>query len=163
MLTSIKMAFKLFAVRQEIKTTDQYLKNVNDTLDSIFNSINDAIALINMDSRIEKCNEAFKIISGRDEKNIIGMKCMDLIHVKGLRPPECPFIRMLKSGKREKMELPLNGKIYEVIVDPLFDNDGKMIKAVHIITDITERKQAEEALNKQLSELLLPVKDDDIN
>ncbi|MFC1820627.1 sensor histidine kinase, partial [Thermodesulfobacteriota bacterium] len=37
---------------------------------------------------------------------------------------------------------------FEVVADPVWDESGKIVEAVHIITDITMRKKAEEELNQ---------------
>jgi len=40
----------------------------------------------------------------------------------------------------------MRGKHFEVTVDPIFGEDGTLIGAVHIVTDVTERRLADEAL-----------------
>jgi signal transduction histidine kinase len=46
---------------------------------------------------------------------------------------------MLKSGKRETGEMRFNGsQWFQVSADPVFDADGRIVRAVHIIRDVTE-------------------------
>jgi hypothetical protein len=40
-----------------------------------------------------------------------------------------------------------------IAVDPITDKDGNLIKAVHIVRDITERKKAQEDRKKLVNEL----------
>ena len=47
------------------------------------------------------------------------------------------------------MEMQINGNWFEVIVDPIFDAAGRYNGAVHIVSDITARKQAEERISEQ--------------
>ena len=42
---------------------------------------------------------------------------------------------------------------FEVVVDPILDAAGRYAGAVHIVSDITERKQAGEKIARQLEEL----------
>ena len=51
------------------------------------------------------------------------------------------------------MVLPIGEKWFEVVADPIFDEQGKIIEAVHIISDITQRKLAEEELKKAHNDL----------
>lgn len=45
---------------------------------------------------------------------------------------------MLASGKRESAEIKTrDGRWMFVSVDPIYDNEGKIVKAVHILRDIT--------------------------
>ena len=51
---------------------------------------------------------------------------------------------MRKSKKRESHELKIENKYYTVSADPIFDKNGNIQGAVHILSDITQRKEAEE-------------------
>jgi len=70
----------------------------------------------------------------------------------GLKKPcdPCPMIEAIKSKQVERVELlGADGRYYEVVSAPLPDQDGKVDKAIEIVTDITERKQAEEELRRE--------------
>ncbi|MDC7227967.1 MAG: PocR ligand-binding domain-containing protein [Spirochaetales bacterium] len=149
MLASIKMAFRLYEANQENMQTSKLF-------DATFNSINDAIMLLDLDYHVQKCNTAMRKFLGKPDEEIIGQKCMELVHYDRRTPEDCPCRKMKKSGLRERMELPVNGKFYEVIVDPLFDENGRLKNAIHIITDISGRKTSEVQLKLKLSALMSP-------
>jgi len=110
----------------------------------IFDSIHDWVCLIDLNSVILRTNRAGEKYTGLSVKDIIGRICCQLVH--GTDPPlnECPLPKMLKTGQRESVELQIkNGRWMLITIDPIFDGKGKMIKAVHIARDITNRKQAE--------------------
>ena len=65
----------------------------------------------------------------------------------------CPVARMWESLSRESETVLLGDRWFDVSADPLLAEDGQSIGAVYIMTDITERKQAEEAMHVSRREL----------
>jgi len=53
---------------------------------------------------------------------------------------------MLKTGKRADAILndKERGVWLQVVADPIFDESGKVVRAVHIVHDITEARKSEE-------------------
>jgi two-component system, cell cycle sensor histidine kinase and response regulator CckA len=68
------------------------------------------------------------------------------VHGASAPIPGCPMILTRQSKHRETMELPIGDRIFEITVDPLLDRQNQYLGAVHVISDITERKHAAEAL-----------------
>jgi PAS domain S-box-containing protein len=58
--------------------------------------------------------------------------------------PDCPFEKMLASGQRASLQITMDQRWYEVTVDPIFSAAGEITGAVHIVSDITESRAAEE-------------------
>jgi len=69
----------------------------------------------------------------------------------------CPTVKTLNDGKRhESVTTTPAGdgfRSYRVISSPLFDKDGKIIAAIELVDDITERTRAEKELRRYSSEL----------
>jgi PAS domain S-box-containing protein len=61
---------------------------------------------------------------------------------------ECPVERLWKTHRRETDILFINDRWFSIAVDPLLEEAGRLIGAVHIMSDVTERKQVEEALRQ---------------
>ena len=79
-------------------------------------------------------------------QEIIGRSCYEMLH-KGSKPIEdCPLMRSLDSCRREEMELSLNDCWFSIVVDPVLDEDENLIGAVHVMSEITERKRAEDEI-----------------
>jgi len=110
-----------------------------------FDSVAEAIWIMDADGHIQRCNRAACELLGQTPDEIVGRPCRELVHADAERPADCPFERMRGSRRREEMELVLNGRWYHVTTDPLLDASGHLTGAVHILTDITERKRAEAA------------------
>lgn len=111
-----------------------------------FDAIPDAIALLDRDFRILHWNRAFAELAGVKTQTMLGRHCWELMH-HGTEPSEfCPYARMQASRRSERSEHRHGERWLEVRVDPILNDDGAMSGAVHIIADITERKQAEQLL-----------------
>jgi len=147
MLTSIKMAFKLFDARMAevgmLKATSIWEKTIN--------SINNSILLIDSDYRIIKYNKAFSDFVRGNGQDLRGLKCMELVHGQSCIHEACPLLRMKESLKRERAEMVIHGRAYEVIVDPIFDRLGKLEGAVHIIADVSDYKRVNKELEERIS------------
>jgi DNA-binding CsgD family transcriptional regulator len=60
---------------------------------------------------------------------------------------------MRETRRPESLELPVGDRVFYVATHPIIDQDGNLASAVHIISDITERKRAKEALQRAHDEL----------
>jgi len=113
-----------------------------------FDSVEDAVWVLDADQCIQHSNKAATAIFGKPTEKILGHPCWKIAHHTNHPVPGCPFQRMKCSRERESMDLELNGHWYEVVVDPLWDTRGKLIGAIHRVSDITERRRVEEALRE---------------
>ncbi len=113
-----------------------------------FDAIGDAICLLDLEGRVLRCNEVMTNLLGKPFDKIIGRTCWELVHGASEPIEGCPIVRMRETRRRESLILPMGERWLEVTADPLLDEDGDLIGAVHIMTDITARKRAEEALRE---------------
>lgn len=113
-------------------------------------AMSEVVFLIDMDHKILLCNNAtLEFLGISDFNEIIGHKCWELVHGTNQLVDWCPMSQMRTSGHKETSIKNLDGKWLEISVDPVFgDTEGQLIGAVHIITDITTKKQAEDALRE---------------
>ena len=89
-----------------------------------FDAINDVIWILDAEQRILHANQATKRVFGRSAGEVIGRHCYEIVHGTTESIEDCPLQRSRKSLRREKMELKLGEKIFEVIVDPIMDKNG---------------------------------------
>ena len=118
-----------------------------------FDAISDSVSLIDLDQRIIRTNLASIRLFNRDFKQIIGQHCWALVH--GTEHPinDCPMLRACKSHKTECQLAFEGGRWLRVTVDPLLNEQGEMIGAVHIVHDDTERVVSEQSQHELLSML----------
>ncbi len=117
---------------------------------STFDAVPDLIAILGMDHEIVRVNRAMAERLGTTPADCIGMKCYTVVHGTDSPPSFCPHARVLKTGQEETVEVRednLKGD-FLVTCSPLHDLDGTLIGSVHVALDITERKRAQRALER---------------
>ena len=121
-------------------------------LAAIVESSNDAIISMTLDGIILSWNAAAERIFGFTETEAIGQPMAMLIPA-ALRDENRMILQRLRSGRRidtyESLRLTKTEKKLHVAitVSPLRDAEGTVVAAAAILRDITERKQAEEAMS----------------
>jgi len=111
-----------------------------------FDSISDTVCLLDLQGTVQRCNKAFRNLADKPFQEIIGRSCYEVMHGSSEPIEDCPLIRMRDSRRREERELSLNDRWFNVTVDPLLDEEGNLTGAVHVMSDITERREAEEEI-----------------
>ncbi|MGA2678067.1 MAG: PAS domain S-box protein [Sedimentisphaerales bacterium] len=118
--------------------------------EDIFQAIGHPSLILGPDHRIIACNKAAVKVTGKSTEQLIGKKCCDVFHKKNEPPNTCPMEKLLKSGRFETVEMEMEAldRIFMVSCTPVFDKSGALVRIIHIATDITERKRAEEKLRE---------------
>ncbi len=127
---------------------DKGTLNYSTTLEqAMLDAMSEAVFLIDLDNKILQCNKSTVKLLGKSKKDeIIGQTCWELVHGTSSPVEGYPFMSMRELGQREALIYNLMGREMEISADPLFDEEGKIMGAVHIITDITDQKQMEDEI-----------------
>lgn len=125
------------------KQYEQKLKVVASEWRDTFDAIEDAVWLLDMDRKVLRANKATLGIFGKIPQDVIGVACCEIAHYGLSTISQCPFDRMVQSGKRASMQVVVGSKWFEVSVDPVFDEHGEIVRAVHVVKDIDDLKRAE--------------------
>jgi PAS domain S-box-containing protein len=139
-------------IRREKKRADEDLRESAHRWKTTFDAITDAICLLDTDGRIVQGNKAHHRFLERPESDVLGEKCYKLVHDGDAFLPHCPFQKMLASKRHEEAEVFEHGRWLYVAVDPILDESGNVTGAVHIMADISPRKQAEARVQASLRE-----------
>ena len=115
---------------------------------TVFNAISDAVCLLDKNNVIQSCNSAMMTLFQVSKADIIGKRCWEVVHGTGGRFAECPILAMAKTLRRESQNVHINGRWFEVTVDPILDKRGHLKQAVHIVHEITSQKQAQAQLEQ---------------
>jgi PAS domain S-box-containing protein len=110
---------------------------------AIFEAVNDAVWLLDNDMRVVRSNKAAARIFERETDSMLGRHCWEILHGTKEPVPECPVLCMRRSLKRESMELRRGERFFSVTADPILNAENKVTGAVHIVSDITERRRHE--------------------
>ena len=136
------------------KRAEESLKETNDYLQSLFDYANAPIIVWDPGFRITRFNHAFERLTGRIEKEVIGQH-ISILFPESSRESSLEQIGIALAGEHwETVEIPVlhvSGKVRTVLWNSatLFDEDGKtVITTIAQGQDITERKEAEEALHE---------------
>ncbi|MFA6133488.1 MAG: PAS domain S-box protein [Phycisphaerae bacterium] len=133
----------------ERKRMEEELERSARQWQTTFDGVSSAVCLMDAKARIIRCNDATAKLVGKRADQCLGLTCCELLHGSKHPIADCPLARACRSLRREITELRIGQQWIEVTVDPLAAKDGSFASAVHIVTDITDRKRAEEALRKR--------------
>ncbi len=140
-ITDIKRAEEVLRQSEARHSAEESAKKWQTT----FDGIRDSVLLLDTNGIILQANKASRSIFGKKEEEILGRHCYEIVHKSDCRIDDCPFIRTKLSRQREAKLLAVDGRWLDMIVDPVLDEHNQVTGAVHIISDVTERKQTEAA------------------
>ncbi|NOZ25482.1 MAG: PAS domain-containing protein [Nitrospirae bacterium] len=137
------------------------LKESRDYLETVMNSIEDSILIINTDYRILKANVAALTRYG---DGITGKKCYEITH-NSFRPcwmegEDCPIQGVFTTGGtwktiHEHYDESGAKRYAEVIASPIRDSEGRIVEALEVMRDVTERMMHMDEIKRRNRELVL--------
>jgi PAS domain S-box-containing protein len=115
-----------------------------------FDAVPEFIALLDTNYRIIRANKPMAQQLGVTPEKAVGLICYECVHGTEAPPDNCPHAQLLKDNQQHTAEVhePHLGGYFLVSDTPLKDQRGQLIGSVHVARNITEQKQAEEALKK---------------
>ena len=128
------------------------VRSQRERLETIINSIDDGIAVLDPQRRVIAANDAFLRRVRRSRSQVLGCCCTDL--GPGMCTMEdCPTMSCLRSGQPQIRICELrdpNGRESweEVHASPILDESGRLVQVVEVWRDISERRAAEARLSE---------------
>jgi two-component system cell cycle sensor histidine kinase/response regulator CckA len=131
----------------------------------LINSITDPIMIIDRECRVSMVNDAFLAMHGDTRENIIGQSCFKMLHHQDmpcqLPNGECPYREVFESGKSVKVTHRhftfYNKEIdVELTASPVRDKEGKVVRMIEVMRDVTAERRLEEE-NRQSLDFLASV------
>ena len=140
----------LESVQNRHRATERELAESAKEWRTTFNAIKDPVMLLDRDFKIIRANRATASFFGIPIKGVPGNHCFTLMHGTEGPAGTCPLAKMIATGTHQEEEFYSGEKgiWLSVSVDPIVDGRGEITGVVHIARDITQRKQAEEAIRK---------------
>jgi len=117
-----------------------------------FDSMNDAVCLLDEKGAVQQCNRAMNRLLGLPFQRIIGRDCLDMICGSG-KKAACAFHLARQDGQRHEEETLWRGRWYRVCVEPFRGADGGFAGAVHVMSDITVSKESENRILESAAKL----------
>jgi PAS domain S-box-containing protein len=143
----------------ERRTMEDALKQERDMLENMATSMDAGLTLISRDYRVLWANQLLKQVSGNDLEN---KHCYSIYDQSDKVCPDCGVRKVFEKGvavDRHDYNLKSNGhnEWVELIVTPVKNKDGKVIAALELAVNITERKRLQNKLaeySQRLEELV---------
>jgi PAS domain S-box-containing protein len=134
------------------KRAEEQWTSSHALLQSIVESTEDSIYVKDARGRYLMVNDSYARIIGRSVKEIIGKDDTQLFPPETARSLREADLRVLKSGQTVQVEerLPLGDSVRTLLSTKVAsrDNRGEVAGVIGVSTDITRRKEAEEALKE---------------
>ena len=140
-------------------SNQEALKQAELLWSETFQAMSEGVWILDLEGRVLRYNAASERLIGKPGARLEGCHCFNLLHESDHRKEDCPYLHMLESNKHESQTIQSGDRWFEVSVDPLRDNRERLIGSVHIIKDITARKEIEADLGKLLEEKKLMLRE----
>jgi PAS domain S-box-containing protein len=127
---------------------------IGELYEKVFNTIPDAIAILNKKHRIVRVNNAMADMMGVRPDDLKGKFCYEVVHGTDGPIENCPHSLLLQD-KLEHASLVHEenlGGFFQVTTTPLLDDEEQVIGAVHVARDMTERMIIEKQLENALED-----------
>jgi len=132
----------------ERKQVEEVIKNQATKWQTTFNAMSDSVSIIDLDGKISQYNAATLSLFNVNEEDIKEKKCFELVHGTKEFFNDCPLVRMKDSSQPESMTFKEKERWLKVNIDPIFNSKNELTGAVHVVSNITERKKIENEVLK---------------
>jgi PAS domain S-box-containing protein len=131
----------------EQKIAERRLEQAAQEWRTTFDSFTDMVCILDNDFRITRVNRAYANVLKKEPQELLGKACYEMIN-RDCPHNDCPHEKTLKTGKPAMAEFfePTLGTYIEVSTSPVFNENGDIKGSVHVMRDISERKQMEQQL-----------------
>ena len=149
----------VFAAARDITERMQMEEKIKKTaLDwqVTFDSIKDHVMILDNNFKIDRVNAAAASFFNLPHDHVVQNNCFSLMHCSDKPIDGCPLTTMLKTKKHEEVEHydDRRDMWFLASVDPVVNDKGEIIRVIHTVKDITERKRAEEEKKRLESQLV---------
>ena len=140
--------------RKPKRRADEYsVRELNDWR-SLFHAIPQPVVILDPQYTVTAVNLAVLKATGKTESEIIGRKCYELFHGTAGTPENCPMNRLLTDGWSPSAEIEVEAfsRTFLVSCTPIYNEEGKMARILHLATDITDLRETRKALKESLEQ-----------
>ncbi len=152
------MALNLDQKIKDLLSSKEQTETAQKYLETLFNSIDDGIVVLNINHEIIKTNESFLRMMRLSEEQVLGRNCHELIQSSQYQREVCPIDTMLQTKQPVRVihEVQINGdeKILEINGSLFLDSRGEA-NIIFVLRDATQQKVLEEEIITRNRELTI--------
>ncbi|HTX88725.1 MAG TPA: ATP-binding protein [Bacteroidales bacterium] len=117
-----------------------------------FDAIPDLVAIIDTDHKIRRANKAMTEYLHMEPGKCDGTNCYFWMHHTDHPPDFCPHLKLLADHNNHEAHIheTYNDRDFEITVSPILEEE-KLLGAVHVVRDVTEKKKAEDTIRESES------------
>lgn len=136
-------------MEQKLKESEEKLKKSEWEKKTILKSISELIVFQDLNNTIIWANQAAADSLNMELKELIGQKCFELWTKRTEICEVCPIKEAIKTGLQQSNEITTpDGKVWFIKGFPVKDEEGTIIGAVEVTSEITKLKEAENKVNQ---------------
>jgi diguanylate cyclase (GGDEF)-like protein len=145
--------FLLRPLQQQViilKKAEESIFQVKHDWEDTFDTITDMVTVHDKDYNIIRANKkAYEMLRLPDLQHMLDKKCFSFYHGTDTPLQGCPSCNSLKTGQPCTSEIfePHLNMFMEIRAIPRVDKNNNIIGLIHVVRDITERKQMEKKLH----------------
>lgn len=140
------------------KKTEEALRRAEEEKSIILKNMSEKVLYFDRDFRIIWANQVMADFLGLAPEEMVGHLCYEITRQRSHPCPDCPVIKAMEAGRPIETEI-LNpkGLIISYKVSPVKDENGEVQGIVAVVSDITARKRAEEAIKASEEKMRLVI------
>jgi len=144
----LKTAAKLIGTIVKQKMDQAFFDRKEAEWEKIFQATGQPIFILDPNYHILNANKAAVEAAAGIGGELLGRRCFEIFHREKQPPDKCPASNLLKTDTANVAEMKVEAldRYFLVSCTALRNVAGKIEKIIHVATDITERRAAEEKL-----------------
>jgi len=134
--------------KSELRSRKEEVKKLSEELKTILEALESSIFLVSEDGLFIWMNAKGSAVFGESGEPE-DFRCCDILPLFGLSVFRCPVHDVFRSGTEFCQEfLAKDGRVFEVVVLPLFDASGKVDRVILKLRDFTEKVRLREEIER---------------